>query len=216
VSDVLTRRDVLVRSGLLALAGALAPLPRAAERLGLVGAASAATDEVVRDTLNGLVAYAVPGPDRYSVAQGESSSEPGGVDAGGGEGLRATLQVLGPGILDAAVNVLNSVAGAVAPGAAAGGFSAPFAELSSADKTRVLALLAASDDDSLQTLAGSLPALAAFVSYSEQGVLDAGGELTGVPVGWRISGYRGVADGRAEHRGYYRGRRAARRRTPGA
>jgi hypothetical protein len=216
VIQALTRRDALVRTGLLALAGALAPLPRAAERLGLLGAASAAGDEVIRDTLNGMVAYAVPGSDRYSLAQGESSSEPGGVDARGGEGLRATLEVLGPGILDAAVSVLNAVAGAVAPGAAAGGFAAPFAALSSADKARALELLAASDDPSLQTLAGNLPALAAFVSYSEQGVLDAGGQLTGVPVGWRISGYRGVADGRAEHRGYYQGRRAARRRTTGA
>ena len=215
MSRALTRRDVLVHSGLLALAGALAPLPRAAERLGLLGSASAATDEAIRDTLNALVAYAVPGSDRYSVAQGDSSGEPGGVDAGGGEGLRAALDVLGPGILDAAVNVLNGIAGAVAP-AAVGGFAAPFAALSSADKSRVLALLAASDDASLETLAGILQALAAFVSYSEQGVLDAGGQLTGVPVGWRLTGYRGVADGRAELRGYYRGRRVARRRTPGA
>jgi hypothetical protein len=207
---------VLARTGLLALAGALAPLPRAVERLGLLGAASAASDEVVRDTLNGLVAYVVPGSDRYSVAQGESSGEPGGVDAGAGDGLRATLEVLGPGILDAAVNLLNGVAGAVAPGAGAG-FAAPFAALSAADKSTVLAVLTGSDDESLQMLAASLPALAAFVSYSEFGVLDPGaGQLRGIPVGWRISGYEGVADGRDELRGYYEGRRAARRRRRGA
>src|SRR5438067_13112933 len=41
----------------------------------------AATIDLVHDTLNGLSAFVVPGPDAYSVAQGVSTTEPGGIAA---------------------------------------------------------------------------------------------------------------------------------------
>ena len=38
---------------------------------------------LARDTLNGFVAFNLPGPDAYSAAQGTPRAEPGGLDAGG-------------------------------------------------------------------------------------------------------------------------------------
>src|SRR5690606_27946038 len=38
--------------------------------------------ELARDTLNGLTTFVVPGPDRYSRAQGTPRSEPGALEAG--------------------------------------------------------------------------------------------------------------------------------------
>ena len=210
----LSRRALLARAALLA--SALTPLPRAAARAGLLAVdAAAAPDELVLDTLNGVVAYVVPGDDRYSTAQGVSSPRLGGVAAGGGDGVRATLEAAGPGTVDAAVTVLNGFARAVDPTAdvraGADGFAAPFAALSSPAKQRVFEQLSRSVDDTLKMLGGLLPAIAAFVSYSEFGVLQPGGrELTRRPVGWDLTGYEGVADGRDELHGYLGGRRRAR------
>jgi hypothetical protein len=198
------------------LAAALTPLPRAAARAGLISAeAAAAPDEVVLDTFNGIVAYVVPGDDRYSAAQGISSPRPGGVAARGGEGVRATLDAAGPGTVDAAVTILNAFARAVDPGsdvrAGAGGFAAPFPALSFTAKGRVLEQLSRSVDDALKMLGALLPAIAAFVSYSEFGVLQPGATgLARRPVGWDLTAYEGVADGRDELHGYYGGRRRAR------
>ena len=61
----------------------------------------------------------------------------------------------------------------------------------------------------MQALGSIVPALTAFLAFSEYGALD-GRRLNGVPVGWQITGYPGVADGRNELRGYFEGRRAAR------
>lgn len=83
------RRDFLVRAGVVGAALALA------DRVGLSGAALADStglsvgqlapifDALATDTLNGLVAFVVPGPDAYSLAQGVSDTAPGGIDAGG-------------------------------------------------------------------------------------------------------------------------------------
>jgi len=209
----LSRRAFVGRAALLA-AAALAPLPRAAERAGLVAAAAAAApDAVVLATLDGVAAYVVPGNDRHSTAQGISTARPGGVAARGGEGLRATLEAAGPGTVDAAVAVLNGLARAVDPGADARagalGLDAPFAALSFAAKEEVFARLSRSPEDVLRRLGAILPAIAAFVSYSEFGVL---GQDAAEPVGWALTGYEGIADGRDELRGYYRGRRRARER----
>ncbi len=66
-----------------------------ADRIGLEGTALSDTtslslsdlapifDELATDTINGLVAFVVPGPDAYSVAQGVSDTAPGGIDADG-------------------------------------------------------------------------------------------------------------------------------------
>jgi hypothetical protein len=52
-----------------------------------------------------------------------------------------------------------------------------------------------------------LPALVAAFSYSEAGAFDpVTRSLAGSPVGWQISSYQGVADGRDELLGYF-GRR---------
>jgi hypothetical protein len=208
--DILSRRAVLARAGLLAAAGALAPLPRVADRLGLLGVASASPDSVVRDTLGGLVAYVVPGNDRYSLAQGVSTTGPGGVAAGAVDTLRSTLDVEGPGLADAAAAILNSLAREDAPNVGNRGFASPFAALSYARKDQVVRTLADSHDATLRVLGSTVPALAVFLSYSEAGVLDRRtGRLRGVPVGWRITGYTGVADIRNDFRGYYGGHRTA-------
>jgi hypothetical protein len=44
-------------------------------------------EELARDTFSGLIAFVVPGPDPYSVAQGVTTSAPGGIDAGAVEFL---------------------------------------------------------------------------------------------------------------------------------
>lgn len=60
----------------------------------------------------------------------------------------------------------------------------------------------------LQSLAGVLLPFGAFLVYSEAGVFDAQTRsLTGAPVGWTLSGYQGVSDGRDEFLGYFDGRR---------
>lgn len=208
--DVLSRRAVLARAGSLAAAGALAPLPRVADRLGLLGVAPPSTGAVVRDTLGGLVAYAVPGNDRYSLAQGVSTAEPGGVAAGAVDRLHSTLDLEGPGVVDAATVILNARAQGIAPGVGTRGFASPFAALSYARKDQVVRTLAQSREATLRVLGSTVPALAVFLSYSEAAVLDPRtGHLRGVPVGWRITGYSGVADIRNEFRGYYGGHRTA-------
>jgi hypothetical protein len=65
--------------------------------------------------------------------------------------------------------------------------------------------------DSLKVLAGTLPAFVAFFCYSEAGSFDpVTRSLTGPPLGWDLSNYRGVADGRAEFLGYFKNRREVR------
>lgn len=92
-----TRRLFLARTGVLgAAAGAglvlparadadLLPVDELVERLRPVLA------ELSRDTLNGLTAFVVPGPDAYSRAQGTPRTEPGGLDAHGTDFLMAAV-----------------------------------------------------------------------------------------------------------------------------
>lgn len=207
----LSRREALARAGLLGAAMALAPLPGVAERYGLLRAASAAPlEDLGIDTLRGLAAYVAPGDDVYSREQGLATGRPGGVAAGAAEGLQASLEVAGAGVADAAVGVLNGAAGAVRPGGGTGRFASPFAALTFAQKDRLFTQLGRSEDDTLRSLAGTLPAIVAFLAYSEIAVLDSGTRrLRSRPVGWALSGYSGVADVRDEFRGYLGGRRRA-------
>lgn len=62
-----------------AFVAALADLPRALTDRGWFTPAHADDLDLTRDTLNGLVAFVVPGPDAYSRAQGEWTREPGGI-----------------------------------------------------------------------------------------------------------------------------------------
>jgi hypothetical protein len=100
--------------------------------------------------------------------------------------------------------LLNGLAQVVNP-SATGPFVSPFARLSFAEKAGVFQIMDATD--SLKPLAAVLPALIAAFTYSEAGAFDpVTRSLTGSPVGWQISGYQGVADGRDEFLGYF-GRR---------
>ena len=204
----LSRRAFVGRAALLA-AASLGPLPAAAARAGLVGAdAAAEPQELVLETLTGVVAYVVPGDDRHSTAQGVARRRPGGVGARGGERLRATLDGVGAGTAGAAAAVLDGFARAVDPSAdlRAGslGFAAPFAALRFAAKAEVFLQLSRSPEDAIRRLGAILPALAAFVSYADDAV------------GAQLTGYEGTADGRDALRGYYGGRRRASASAPHA
>src|SRR5262245_47030892 len=89
-----SRRKFIVQA--LLGAGALSSLPALLEKTGLAETALAAGPDLTRDTLNGVAVFFVPGPDPYSVYQGESTPEPGGLEAGAGEGLFQGLNFANP------------------------------------------------------------------------------------------------------------------------
>lgn len=212
----LSRRELLARATLLAGAAALADLPRALRIHGWLEDAYAAQPDVVRQTMNGLAAFVVPGRDRYSIAQGTKSKTPGGIEAGAPGALIRTLDHFLPStppLSSAAATILNEVAANVAPSARRGKFASTFANLSFAQKAKVFQTLEGfqgEDAGSIRFLAGNLPGLAAFLAYSEAGSFDRRRRrLRRRPVGWRLARYAGVAEGRPEFKGYYQGRRSA-------
>lgn len=96
--DSFSRRVFLVRVGVLGAVlgagGTVATLPAWAKNKSqspggdlllkpLVGLLRPALDALAHDTLNGLVVFALPGPDAWSKAQGTPRSEPGAVQARG-------------------------------------------------------------------------------------------------------------------------------------
>jgi hypothetical protein len=170
--------------------------------------------------MNGLVAFIVPGRDRYSRAQGTRSKTPGGIEAGATPALIRTLDRFLPGPLplsSTAATILNEFAKQVRPGSQTGTFASPFANLSAADKARVFQTverLPTESAGSIQFLVGNLPDLVAFLAYSEAGVWDAKRRRARKrPVGWRLTRYTRVSNGRKEFKGYWQGRKAA---DPGA
>lgn len=98
-----SRRAFLARIGVLGASAAFLPHcawpndglgKKDAELLGLgsiINLLRPVLAELSRDTLNGLVAFTVPGQDRYSQAQGTLRSEPGGIEAGGTDFLIENL-----------------------------------------------------------------------------------------------------------------------------
>jgi len=207
----LARRAFLTHAGHLAGAGAVIQpltLSFSPER---AMAAALVENDLVRDTMNGFVALVVPGPDEYSVAQGISTLEPGGVDARTGDFLIGALNLSAPfvpGFASTVADILNDIASQVNP-AAAGPFLSPFARLSFAEKAAVLSTM--EEIDSLKSLAGVLPAIVAFITYSEASTFDpVARTVTGQPIGWSLSNFGGVADGRNDFQGYFRHRRTAR------
>ena len=211
-------RHELLRRGAALAAGAvvLEHLPRALRIQGWLEDAYAATPNVVQQTMNGLVAFVVPGRDSYSRAQGTKSKTAGGIEGGTTPVLIRTLDRFLPGPLPlsaTAATILNEVAASVDPSSRRGKFASPFANLSFAEKTRVFLTLEALDEDSagsIRFLAGNLPGLVAFLAYSEAGSFDRKREsLRRRPIGWRLARYSGVADGRKELKGYWQGRKAA-------
>jgi hypothetical protein len=89
----LSRRTFLARIGVLGAGAVLLPQcmadPQSAAvasdlDLGtLVGLLRPVLAQLARDTLNGFIAFSLPGQDAYSRAQGTPRGEPGGIEAGG-------------------------------------------------------------------------------------------------------------------------------------
>lgn len=212
-----SRRELLERAtALVAGAAVLDRLPHALRVHGWLEDAYAATPKVVQQTINGLVAFIVPGRDRYSRAQGTTSRTPGGIEAGTTPALIRTLDRFLPGPLPlsaTAASILNEFATQVDPSSRQGPFASPFANLSFADKGRVFQTVEGLESESagsIRFLVGNLPDLVAFLAYSEVGVYDAKRRrVRGRPVGWRLTRYAGVAEGRKELKGYWQGRKAA-------
>jgi hypothetical protein len=209
-SDALriSRRTCLHGTALASVAMALLQVP---SLRGWIGAAHAATGGVVEETLGALASFIVPGTDPYSVQQGVQMPEPGGVEAGAIQPLRVTLDAavpFVPSFSSTVAAILNDLAAQVHPGIA-GPFTSAFANVSFHEKAVVFSILESIEP--LKALAGVLPAVTAFLSYSEVGVFDpATRTLSGRPVGWTLTGYEGVADGRDAFKGYFENRRATR------
>lgn len=211
----MSRRALLLRGGALALA--LTQIEDLLVARGALDEAVAAEPNVVRDTFCGLAAFVVPGPDAYSVAQGEHAHEPGGVDAGAPAAVIETLDAAAPPVPVAVMvaGMLNSTALEVAPAASGGLFASPFARLDVAQKAEVFRRLEADSHPGhgspLGYLAAVVIGLVAGHVYSDAPVLDRERqEVTRRPVGWDLSHYGGPSDGEAELVGYWKGRRRAR------
>ncbi len=172
---------------------------------GWLDAAQAAPD-LTHDTFNGLLSFVLPGSDAYSIAQGVSTPDRGGVDTGVTDVLVRTIDGSTPFIPSFSVQVagiLNVLAQSVNPGGG-GTLASPFANLSFAQKAAVFQIMDATP--SLELFGGLLPLFAAFFCYSEAGAFDpATRSLTGQPLGWTLCHYQGVADGRDELLGYFPG-----------
>jgi hypothetical protein len=208
-----SRRELLRRATALAAgAGVLERLPGALRIQGWLEDAYAAGPDVVEQTMNGLIAFIVPGRDPYSRAQGTKTKVPGGIEAGTTPALIRTLDRFLPGPLPlsaTAATILNEFAATVDPASRRGKFASPFANLSFAKKAKVfetLEGLQGESSGSIRFLAGNLPDLVAFLAYSEAGTPGAKRRR---PLGWRLTSYTGVSDGRKEFKGYWRGRKAA-------
>lgn len=206
-SKSISRRSFVGNVALVAAASAILQARNSPGSRGWLEAAQAAGTDLVHDTFNGLLAFIVPGPDGYSVSQGVTTSEPGGVGAGVIDVLITTLDGSTPFLPQFSATVaavLNGLAQVVKP-FSPGTFISPFAALSFAEKAAVFQIMDATD--SLKPLAGVLPALVAAFCYSEGSAFDpASRSLTEQPIGWQISNYQGVADGRDEFLGYFQNR----------
>ena len=202
----------------------MAQLPALLDAKGLLPSALAQAEDVVGDTLSGLIAFILPGDDDFSRAQGDSTHEPGGLAAGTLpvfiRNLDAFVPVAIPGAgtqtLPASGGVamlLNRYAVEVNPAAAGGQFVSPFARLSNAEKADVFKRFesdASLDGTEVKFVSGILFGFVAFLAWSEGGVIEPATRLPkSTPVGWTLSRYGGPAEGHAELRGYYHGYRAA-------
>ena len=222
------RREFILRTGqVLGAATAFSQLPAILGARGWLEPAQAQDGDLTRDTLNGLVVFVCPGPDPYSVAQGETTEEPGALEAETTENLILNLDNFLPAadvgggnddtvpISGAVANLLNAQAAQVNPAAAGGPFPSHFSRLSFAEKTQVFANIEATagDDDlskQLRFVGGILPGFTAFLAFGEWAVFDPETKkLTGRPVGWKLSGYQpdGPVRGHDELQGYYQGRK---------
>jgi hypothetical protein len=209
----LSRRELLGSATLFAGGAILVGLPEALRIRGWLEDADAAGPSVVEETTNGLVAFVVPGRDRYSIAQGARSAKAGGIEAGATPAVIETLDRFlpsNPSLSATVATILNEVATTVRGASRRGKFGAAFANLTFAEKARVFQTIEGSEAGSFRFLFGNLPDLVAFLAYSEAGVFDGRrGRLRRRPLGWSLTRYGGTTDGHAEFRGYLGGRRAA-------
>jgi hypothetical protein len=227
------RREFIIKSGqFLGAATALSQLPAILGAKGWLDPAYAQDPDLTTDTLNGLVVFVCPGPDPYSIAQGETTETPGALEAKATENLIINLDNFLPAadvggapndetlpISGAVANLLNAQAASVNPAAAGGMFPSHFSRLSFAEKAQVFANIegTAGDDDlskNLRFVGGILPGFTAFVIFGEWAVYDPETrKLTGRPVGWDLTNYQpdGPVRGHDEFKGYYQGRRKVKR-----
>src|SRR5207253_1623111 len=125
--------------------------------------AYAAGPNIVEETMKGVVAFVVPGRDRYSIAQGTKSAKAGGIEAGATSAVIQTLDRYlpsNPSLSATAATILNQVAQAVRPASAKGKFPSAFANLSFAEKAKVFQTVegfTGSDAGSIRFLFGNLP-----------------------------------------------------------
>ena len=225
------------RAGMAGALLTLGRIPGVLANSGLLAAGDYAAPgaDVVRDTINGLVAFVVPGADAYSKAQGQESATAGGLEARATDFLIESLDGYVPqpdlpgasnddtAPLSGAVAVLlNALALQVNPAATAGGFLSPFSRLSFAEKAEVFRRIEELDmgdadlpqpftqsSGNMRFIGGALLEFAAFGSYAEWHVFDAETRtVEGRPVGWELSGYEGPRDGWPELIGYYQDRKA--------
>jgi hypothetical protein len=201
-----SRRSFLGNALAAAATAALIQAQPFAKGRGWLDAAQAATPDLTHDTYNGLLAFVLPGSDAYSIAQGVSTPDHGGVDAGVTDVLIATIDEstpFVPGFSAQVAAILNGLAQSVNPGGG-GTLASPFANLSFAQKAAVFQIMDATP--ALELFGGLLPLFVAFFCYSEAGAFDpATRTLTGQPLGWTLCHYQGVADGRDELLGYFPG-----------
>lgn len=226
----LHRREFLAKTGqVIGAATVISQLPALLGAKGWLDVALAQEADLTRDTINGLVVFILPGPDPYSVAQGETTDTPGAIEAGTTDNLILNLDSYLPAadvgggnddtvpISGAVANLLNGQAAQVNPAAAGGGFPSHFSRLSFAEKAEVfnrIEATAGTDAASAQLrfIGGILPGYTAFLAFGEWNVFDpATKKLTGRPVGWALTRYqpKGPVRGWDEHKGYYQGRRKA-------
>jgi hypothetical protein len=219
LASQLSRRTFLYNAGVLTAVATAAPgllrglFDRHTDRAWDTAVAASEPD-LVRDTFNGLVAFIVPGNDVYSEHQYEQQSEippekDGGIAANVTGVLINSVDLLLPipsfsGIV---ADILNGVALNIDPDAPGEDqFQSHFARLSFINKVEVFKVM--EGDPGLEALGAFLPFLVALLCYSEAGVFNVETRtVTGQPVGWAISGYDGVADGRDELIGYFQNRR---------
>lgn len=181
-----------------------------------------AIDPATRATMQGLLAFLVPGDDEFSRRQGVTAPRPGGVGADAAPFVERTYDealpfpIVGEGFdfkLPGSVTVatlLNTTATAVNPFAGLGPFPSAFANLTFNDKAEVFQRL---DEDTpvfdgtiVRFILNTVPTLATFVAFSEAPRLDRSTrQLFGQPVGWDLTAYPGPREGWDEFRGYYRG-----------
>lgn len=226
----LSRRTFLAGAGATALAGLLSQLPGVLGARGLLEVAQAQSADVTTDTLSALVAFILPGDDEYSRAQGTPTTEPGGIAAGtvpvfidnldkfvpaAAGGTTTTVPASG-----GVATLLNDFALQVNPGASSGAFLSPFARLTFDEKAEVFKRFEADETTSgalneVKFVSGILPGFVGFLAWSEAGVINPQTRQPRTrPVGWQLSNFGGPAEGHAEMKGYYEGRRAAVKAKP--